>query len=124
MKILFALIFCFLITSCKDKDLPSVFGTCNFSQTTKTFKVEKKSGTLHYSKTINGKGFDNFKYFIVINGMLPMIVCNIPESINLEKNGQKEVVFSGNVVELPKNMDAGSTFIELSYFSFGEEIFN
>ncbi|MGV6946770.1 hypothetical protein [Sphingobacterium kyonggiense] len=80
--------------------------------------MEKKNGTLYHSNTLDGKGAGDYKYYIKVNGMLPMVVCNLPQSVNLEKDTQKNVEFSGRMVELPENTDAGSTIIELSHLEF------
>ncbi|MGN5955533.1 hypothetical protein ACP6L2_13055 [Sphingobacterium lactis] len=118
MKLLTTLMLFCLITSCKDKEHSSPFESCNFSAATKIALLEKKNGTLHYSNTLDGKGSDDNKYYIKVDGMLPMVVCNLPKSVNLEKDTQKDVEFSGRMVELPENTDAGSTIIELSHLEF------
>ena len=115
-KVLLAII-CLLIFSCKEDESISPFSKCDF-ETSETRSIKDKPGVLHYSKSINGLEMEEYTYYIQGNEGLPMVICNMPESIKLEEDGERAVIFSGRVVILPPNVDAFSTTIELHDLQF------
>ncbi|WP_400260910.1 hypothetical protein ACFX5U_12570 [Sphingobacterium sp. SG20118] len=112
-KISFAIL-CMLMLSCKDEDPISEFKKCNFSSNTKTLTLSNKQGVLNYSRSIEGIAVSDYIYYIKTEGQLPMTVCNMPESMKIEKDSKVSVIFSGKVEVLDNRTDAISTRIELT----------
>lgn len=107
-----------MIFSCKEDESLGIFKTCDF-ESSETRNVKNIQGTLHYAKTINGFPLEEYTYYIAGPDVgLPVVVCNMPETIKLEEDEERAVVFSGRVVMIPPNVDAFSTQIELHDLRF------
>lgn len=116
-KIYFAIL-CTLILSCKEDNQTIEFKRCNFSSNTKVLTLKNKQGIINYSKSIDGVSLNEYTYYIKTDNQLPLTICNMPESLKIEKNSKMSVTFSGRMEVLDDHTDAISTRIELTDLKF------
>src|SRR5690625_1376695 len=116
MKNISFVILCVIMVSCKNKDDEPVsqFKKCDFPETVKTLDLKNEQGILNFSNSIEGIPVNEYTYYIKYKGQLPMVICNMPEDIKIEKDTKVSVTFSGKMQVLDDRIDAISTLIELT----------
>lgn len=124
-SVLIALIFLsFGSSGCKKERVSqSEFGSCLVNVKMET--LTNMNGALVYTNQINGLYFstDETKYSYVIypsKPRLPLVICNFPSSIILEKNESREVIFSGKAEIASDLVDVFATDFELWKLEFSE----
>jgi len=107
----------FLLACKKEKDAEHTFQSCNLKNN--NLKVlSNQHGRLSYTNKLGSSQLAEYSYYIIASGQLPLKVCNMPSSIMLSQNEEKNVSFSGKMIEVPSTADAISTTIELSDLNF------
>ncbi len=89
-------------------------GSCDFSRYDSR-QLNRQETTLHFTDSIGNLKEGEYR-FVLDNAQLgPLVICNVPEDLEMEKGASVPVRFSGRIPINPGNEFWIWTDVELSY---------